>query len=326
MATDGFNIMIETRSLQNYSITEILSGGSCHLYENIDSSEVSWDKNILTDSALNVRILRFNRSSAYLIFMILTVYVMFIFEPRVLDIISPLNETRPLKSLFPAEFFVDEQEYFALITVISILVCFFIIIILVAFDTMLITYVQYICGMLAVVGYRLEYTLYKCNGTEQISISRQRKKYSLFLTDCVRTHRKALDLIDLLDSTFTLCQLIVLGLNVLCLTITLTVMLLGSFEMCRYALYAFGQLLHVFYVSYQSEKLIDHSLSITKKIYYGNWYTVPKETQRMLLFMLMRSSKPSYITAGKIFVYSMQNFSMVVQNCMSYFMVLASFQ
>ena len=85
-------------------------------------------------------------------YLTLATFILFIFEPHVLNIVSPLNETRPIRMLFPVEVFIDEKKYFVWITFISILISIFGITVLIANDTMLIIYVQYICGMLAVIG------------------------------------------------------------------------------------------------------------------------------------------------------------------------------
>ena len=49
-------------------------------------------------------------------------FLAFPFVPLVLDMIMPLNESRPRVTLLQAEFFVDEEKYFYSILIFS---CFF---------------------------------------------------------------------------------------------------------------------------------------------------------------------------------------------------------
>jgi len=47
------------------------------------------------------------------------VFVFFFIQyiPILLDIVVPLNESRPRKLIFPAEYFIDQQKYFPIITI-----------------------------------------------------------------------------------------------------------------------------------------------------------------------------------------------------------------
>ncbi|KAF7388552.1 hypothetical protein HZH68_012494 [Vespula germanica] len=65
-------------------------------------------------------------------------------------------------------------------------------------------------------------------------------------------------------------------------------------------------------------------LIILYKFRSGLWYDVPMAIRKMLLFVVRRSFKPSYLTVGNIFVVYLESFSTVVQTSTSYFMVLLS--
>lgn len=39
------------------------------------------------------------------------------YYPILLDIVVPLNESRPRKLIFPAEYFIDQQKYFPIIAI-----------------------------------------------------------------------------------------------------------------------------------------------------------------------------------------------------------------
>lgn len=70
----------------------------------------------------------------------------------VLDVISPLNETRLRKMPHPAEYFINQEKYYYVLllsTYVGYLAC---VSIAVAADTMYVLLVEHICGMYGVLG------------------------------------------------------------------------------------------------------------------------------------------------------------------------------
>ncbi|KAL0108583.1 hypothetical protein PUN28_015218 [Cardiocondyla obscurior] len=94
----------------------------------------------------------------------------------------------------------------------------------------------------------------------------------------------------------------------------------------RYTLYVFGQLIHLFFLSFEGQKLIDHSLQIREKIYNSCWYKVSVKSQKLITLVMIKSLRLSYLSAGKIYIFSLESFTTVLQTSMSYCTVLASFQ
>ncbi|XP_043483817.1 putative odorant receptor 59c [Leptopilina heterotoma] len=95
-------------------------------------------------------------------------------------------------------------------------------------------------------------------------------------------------------------------------------------EALRFGTFTLGQIIHLLYLSIPCQQLIDHSLSVSASIYSGYWYQLSLESQKMLLFIMKRSSKPSEFTAGKLFTFSINNFASVLRMSMSYFTMLSS--
>jgi len=74
-------------------------------------------------------------------------YAMLPLTAPVLDIISPLNESRPKKMPHAAEFFVNQDKYYYVLllnTYMGYVAC---VSIAVAADTIYVTLVEHICGM-----------------------------------------------------------------------------------------------------------------------------------------------------------------------------------
>lgn len=74
------------------------------------------------------------------------------FVPKIIDLISPLNESRPLRHVIMNEYFVDPQEYFYPIyfhmtSVIMIgITCFL------ASDAIFLVFTSHVCGLFTAVG------------------------------------------------------------------------------------------------------------------------------------------------------------------------------
>ncbi|KAL0108535.1 hypothetical protein PUN28_015214 [Cardiocondyla obscurior] len=97
-------------------------------------------------------------------------------------------------------------------------------------------------------------------------------------------------------------------------------------EATRYVFYVIGQLIHLFFLSFEGQRLIDHSLEIRDKMYSSFWYKASMKLQKLVMMVMMKSLQPSFLSAGKIYIFSLQSFTMILQTSMSYFTVLATFQ
>ncbi|KAL0108596.1 hypothetical protein PUN28_015219 [Cardiocondyla obscurior] len=96
--------------------------------------------------------------------------------------------------------------------------------------------------------------------------------------------------------------------------------------MVRYVLFVLSQLIHLFCLSFEGQKLIDHSLQTRDKIYNSPWYKMSAQSQKMLMFVMEKALNPIFLSACKIYIFSIENFTTVVQTSMSYFTVLATLE
>jgi len=72
--------------------------------------------------------------------------------PQILDIVSPLNESRPALLPYPGYYFINEKEYFLYIFCHSIVAWEIAIIGFVAHDCIFLTCVEHVCSIFAVAG------------------------------------------------------------------------------------------------------------------------------------------------------------------------------
>ncbi|XP_025266891.1 odorant receptor 13a-like [Camponotus floridanus] len=145
----------------------------------------------------------------------------------------------------------------------------------------------------------------------------------------VRMHRESLKYTKLLEDTFNMP----LAAQMLMVTagISLTLLQLSRqdsdlLDLIRYMLYVIGQLIHLFILNFEGQKLIDHSVQTRDRIYNSAWYKASMKSQKLLMLVMMKCLRLSVLSAGRIYIFSLQNFTMVLQTSMSYFTVLASFQ
>ena len=80
------------------------------------------------------------------------VYLAMPITPQLLDFIIPLNETRPKKTLYPTEYYLDVEKYFYWILIHGYISSFTCTIILVSVDTAFMVFLHHACGIFAILG------------------------------------------------------------------------------------------------------------------------------------------------------------------------------
>ncbi|XP_077279155.1 odorant receptor 13a [Temnothorax americanus] len=248
--------------------------------------------------------------------------------PRILDVVFPLNTSRPVMLAYPAYYFVDENQYFYYIFLHMLITSSVCMTGLIAHDSMFFVYVEHICGLFAIVGFRFEHVSYKPSAMEKNMIDYPDAVYHKNIVISIHAHRQALQFAKLLEDTFTMSfavQLLIVTVGLSITLVQLSIQLHDSAEAMRYFVFIIAQMFHLFCLSFQGQKLINHSLETCDKIYHSLWFTIPAKEQRLLLFAMKRSLEASILTAGKIYVFSLESFTTVVQSSMSYFTLLSSF-
>ncbi|XP_036149723.1 uncharacterized protein LOC105831128 [Monomorium pharaonis] len=248
--------------------------------------------------------------------------------PFAFDVVWPLNESRPVLAPYPGYYFVDIQEYFFKIFWHSLIAWEIIMAGIVAHDCMFVTYVEHVCSMFAMVGFHFKNLF--CNHDKAIKVTDDSnntycKKIGFF----VHAHQEALRFAEVLEDTFTVpfaIQMLIVTLGISITLLQITQQDGDILESIRYGLYIFGQLIHLFFLSFEGQKLIDHSLQMSDKIYGSSWYEVSRRSQKLIMLVMMKSVRPACLSAGKIYIFSLESFTTVLQTSMSYFTVLASVQ
>ncbi|XP_043468628.1 odorant receptor 9a-like [Leptopilina heterotoma] len=239
--------------------------------------------------------------------------------PVILDLVKPLNVSRPKTPLYIAEYYIDEEKYFFPIMLHQYACSITCTNMIVVVETMFMLYTQHACGIFSILGYKLQHLV------EPKNVDRIRLRKDIAF--CVEMHRKVVKFVDNINASFSTGFFIIMGLNTVLMSVTgvQTALKIGQpREGSRYALFTASQMFHFFFLSVPGQKLIDHSLEVQKYIYNSPWYELPVEAQKLLLFMMRKTSEPCEFVAGVLFQFSMQTFASVVRMSMSYFTVLSS--
>nr|XP_012224261.1 PREDICTED: putative odorant receptor 85d [Linepithema humile] len=225
--------------------------------------------------------------------------------PYALDIVLPLNESRPFLPPYRGYYFVDMQDYFFEILSHSIVAWAVTVSGLVAHDCMFVTFVEHVCSMFAVVGKYVYYTFRYTN------IDSDNRDEHFFATSML---------------LFITKMVLALQEKLQCFFFEIAQGNEDTLEAIRYIFYVFGQMIHLFFLSFEGQRLIDHSLQMRDKIYNSCWYSASIKLQKLIILVMMKSLYPSFLSAGKIYILSLESFTTVLQTSMSYLTVLTSMQ
>ncbi|XP_060815183.1 odorant receptor 9a-like [Bombus pascuorum] len=260
---------------------------------------------------------------------LLTALVIFLSLPLrnpVLDIITPLNETRQRNNVFEVHYGVlDNEEHFYIVYIHLSLCAIIVVVTIISVDSLYITIIYHACGLFAVCGSQIQKTaennFVEKNGTNISNIG-----YDAF-KECVIMHYKCLQLYDVLEKCCRNLYLITMVLNGIILSVTaveVIVFLDRPAEAIRAIVYLAAQQFHLYMISLPGQTLLDQSVELADKIYDSNWYKIPTKFQKVLYLMQVRSNKPCILTAAGIYEMNIESFGITVKACMSYFTMFLS--
>ncbi|KAF3054611.1 Odorant receptor 114 [Nylanderia fulva] len=275
-----------------------------------------------------------------------TMVVLYLFiplTPKILDIVRPLNESRPLKFICEVEYRVDKEKYYYPILMHVSLTTVITVGIILAIDTIYIICVLHACSLFTAISHRLKKIMgqinVKTNNNEKMRTRTHNhllERYDAIndncddyreLIICLKKHQLALEYAQILNSTFTKATFVLLFLNVLIMSIIglQVINKLGNTEeVVRYMTIAVGALTHLVCMCFPGQLLIDKSTEVFDKAYSSRWYTFSIKSRQLLKILLYRSLVPCTLSAGKMFIMSMTMFTTVMQTAMSYFTALGS--
>ncbi|XP_020285619.1 uncharacterized protein LOC109855589 [Pseudomyrmex gracilis] len=217
---------------------------------------------------------------------ILLLYLLIPLIPRILDVAKPLNESRPLKMIYQAEYRIDKEKYYYPILLHAYLSSMITVGIVLTIDTTYIICVLHACSLFTAIRH-------------------------VQMLDSTFTY-----------ATFVLLTLNVLIMSVIGLQL---INKLGhTEEVIRYICVTVGVITHLICMCFPGQLLINRSAEIFDMAYCSQWYTFSTRSRTLLKILLHRSFFPCTLSAGRMFVMSLTMCSSVMQTATSYFTTLLS--
>ncbi|XP_050469804.1 uncharacterized protein LOC126863581 [Bombus huntii] len=212
-------------------------------------------------------------------------------SPVILDIISPLNETRHREQMFRVTYFLDDDQYFYAIYFHSLWCAFIITMIAVTIDSLYIQIVHHDSALFAICG-----ALITARKSTDVDTN---ETYTEWLRQCLTMHNDALQLFEMLDDSSRRSYFFQILLTMIGMTVTAVQAVMN--------LHQPEEALRI----EKSSVRYNICINLISNRYRSMWYNMPINVQRILHMMQMRSSKPCKLTAGGIYEMNIENFGTV---------------
>ncbi|XP_025072949.1 uncharacterized protein LOC112552247 [Pogonomyrmex barbatus] len=265
--------------------------------------------------------------AGFLVYLGIMVFVVLFFVPDILDIVAPLNESRQHQLPIAIETFFDQEKYFRFIVLNFSVISFLSVTVFLTAETLYMICVQHACGLLKVTSYRILNAF--DNRIQQINTSKIKCIICTKLSEAIKLHRRSLEFIEYLCSTFSLSYFILCVFGVASLSINLfeflkAVELKYTDQAICFGLVVCAHICYMLWVNNVGQDLIDNSIDVFEQTYNVQWYMVSTHIKKDILFILHRSSKTICFNVGSIFVFSLEGFATLINMSLSYSMLLYS--
>ncbi|KAK0169791.1 hypothetical protein PV328_010432 [Microctonus aethiopoides] len=188
-------------------------------------------------------------------------------------------------------------------------------------------YAFHVCGMFDIVRHQFANTPFRHEYKDGLLLRKNQTFKNI--VNGIEKHKKAIRFSDTIESTYVYLILGIFGLGIASISISGVQLLLyfnNPLEGIRYSIICLSYFVHIFYYTWTGQNILNHSDKIYDAAYNTEWYATLDKPTKLLITVILRSSKPCIQTAGKIFPLNLMSFSMIVKTSMSYFTVLSNFQ
>ncbi|XP_032686492.1 odorant receptor 85f-like [Odontomachus brunneus] len=271
---------------------------------------------------------KFTLAYLYCTLVITSCYALTPIATHVLDIKSPLNQTKPRKLFYPAEYLVNQEKYYYVLLLSEYVGYILCVLIGVTTDITYFLLLEYTCGMHAVLCHRLEILneLYKLEWVDS-NQSDGSNGISYRVRRCIQLDKRIKVYIKEMESTFATNLLIDIAVGAvfyICTCIMIVIRARRLFEIFRLVAVAILYTSRFFLISWTGQRVIDHSSEIPTAVYDCVWYRMPVEIQKMLMLLIVRSQRPSRMILAGIYIINLESFTSVMRTSVSYCTVMIS--
>ncbi|KAH0945602.1 hypothetical protein HN011_011756 [Eciton burchellii] len=265
-------------------------------------------------------------------FPIITALIVLQLQSIIFDVDASANKSQVHQLILMTEYFLDREKNFYL-NLIHMNIAFSIgVTIILAIGTMQIVYLQHIYGLIKIACYRIQhavqintknYTLENFCLKNNILISRR-------ISYAVDIHRQAMKLTKFLEYIFDTTYFLLIIFGVACLSINLLrISQIDNVnnnvkEISLHLFIIAACILYMFLSNYFGQDLTNHNEDVFTTTYNIQWYKTSLYTQKLILLLLQRGNKSFTISAGGLFVGSLECFASLVKASVSYFTIIYS--
>ncbi|KAF3054538.1 Odorant receptor 303 [Nylanderia fulva] len=253
------------------------------------------------------------------------IYIVLSFWSDIFNVILSTNSSR--HNLLIVEYFIDQEKYFYLILLHSIASICIALTVIMGTGTLFMIYFQLICGMFTVASYRIERAM-SVNMLQDINL-RQNILTFKGLICAVDIHRQAMKLAKLFQSNLEIMMFLLIIFGVLsgCLNMFQIVSCRDNIrEFLMSSINTSVLVIYAYLSNYCAQLATDHNHQVFVTAYNTPWYLAPLYIQKMILFLLQKTSKTFRINIGGIYDGSIEGFATLVKTALSYFTVIRSTQ
>ncbi|XP_066582086.1 odorant receptor Or2-like [Prorops nasuta] len=248
----------------------------------------------------------------------------------VLDIVLPLNESRPRTTINPGNLYVHTDSYFFVIILMEWYGMATASYLIYTFDSLYMTFMLHTCGMFAALSDRLQKLKMNDFHKKEYKLAKNPDEMIyLHLINCIKLHLRCIKFAERLNSTFNLPFIVDLFFGAL-IAIASAVQFVISIndydQRLKYGMLYSTQTMRIFVTSFPGQLLIDHSNYVNVAAYNNEWYEFPEKSKQLLLIFLMRSVQPTEFVVAKMFTMNTDLFNKISRACISYCTVMLSVQ
>ncbi|XP_071567606.1 uncharacterized protein [Temnothorax nylanderi] len=233
--------------------------------------------------------------------------------PTILDLIFPINQTRPQELHASTEYFIDKTTYFYPIFCHWIISLLFGVSVIMATGLLEIIYIENICGLLRIASYRIEHSIDKYvshNSAQKDCVAHQG------IITAVDIHRRALECSEFMVNSFVpyfvlLIIIVVASTSLNLLRLLRAITSRNMYELLASTLFVGFHFLIMFIANYYGQKLTDYNNEIFNTAYNVKWYKAPIKMQKLLLFIMQSTTTPYVLNIGYLLSASVEGFSKV---------------
>ncbi|RLU17928.1 hypothetical protein DMN91_010167 [Ooceraea biroi] len=247
--------------------------------------------------------------------------------PKILDIVVPLNESRPVHLLGVATLFFDQEKYFFPILGHMTVALLSEVTTILATETAGLLLIQHLCALFKVASFRMQ-RIFDCDF--HITISQKNRIYHANIVDATIMYNKAVEFFSFFNSSLEASYFILYWLGVCSLSINMFRLFQAGLKKETQQSYTSGifvicHFIYIFICHWILQIMTNHSNDLYCKACNLSWYSVPLEFQKMLQLVIQRTAKPCKFALYMLDV-SLERFASLLNLSLSYCTIFWSLQ